>query len=472
MKFNFRRSRKSVKLAELPQSSGLQPKPKPLYLKLRKHQRTALKFALGQPGTAMILAPRMGKTWVAMALIEQDEPSESLLVVPLTNKLSTWRRLLLRHLPQYAVCLTLEEYRKESFPKIYLTHYEAIPAEIKKLRKIKWGLVCYDEAQRLKGRSTGQSRHAMKFDYVPRRLALSGTPIDGEELEMFGLMRFVDSRALGKRWTDFDHHFLVSGGFMGKEKSFKESERKLFEQRLRPFVLCMTREEADIAEARIINRPVIMLDAQRAHYDEMSDDWLTEINGAGVSSKLEITKRVKLQQITSGFITDDESVLHRIKGAKERELRKLLLDHIEPPAVIFCQYLQDVELCEKICREFSDSVAILTGAVKDKPRSKNRTNLLQSFQRGEIDYLVAQQKTGGVGVDMYRARNAVVYSHTESWIDFDQMRSRMDYPDLPAARIYLIFCKNTIDNLKRIAVMSKQSISEVLLMKLKPGEKP
>lgn len=407
-----------------------------------------------------------------MAMIEQDEPDEALLVVPLTNKLSTWRRLLLRYLPQYAVCLTLEEYRKEESPKIYLTHYEAIPGEIKKLRKMKWRFVCYDEAQRLKSRGTGQSRHAMKFDYVPRRLALSGTPIDGEELEMFGLMRFVDNRALGKKWTDFDSHFLVSGGFMGKEKSFRESERELFEDRLRPFVLRMTRDEADIEEAELHWLPVRMTDVQQRHYDEMSEDWLTEVNGAGVSSKLEITKRVKLQQITSGFITDDEDVLHRIKGAKERELRRLLANVIEPPAVIFCQYLPDVELCERVCREFSSNVATLTGTLKDKPRSKNRTNLLQSFQRGEVDYLVAQQKTGGVGVDMYRARNAVVYSHTESWIDFDQMRSRMDYPDLPAAKIYLIFCKSTIDNLKRLAVLSKQSISEVLLRELKPGEKP
>jgi hypothetical protein len=72
--------------------------------------------------------------------------------------------------------------------------------------------------------------------------------------------------------------------------------------------------------------------------------------------------------------------------------------------------------------------------------------MLLGFQRGDLDWMVCQQKTGGVGVDLYRARwKFFVYSMGHSFIDYDQMMSRFDFLEQnDAADIYILHAAATV----------------------------
>lgn len=103
----------------------------------------------------------------------------------------------------------------------------------------------------------------------------------------------------------------------------------------------------------------------------------------------------------------------------------------------------------------------LYGKVKDIKTDPRRTNILLNFQKGKYDWMVCQQKTGGVGVDLYRARRFFVYSMGHSYIDFDQMISRGDFIEQKErAKFFLLAVKSSIDTDIIDSVKRKKSITE------------
>lgn len=439
-----------------------------MYERLRDYQKSAVAFALTQRGVGLFCDPRTGKTWIALAIAEQLEPQDILAVVPLTNKFSTWAKWIREFLPEYELCTTLEEFKAARNKKrFFLAHYEQLPGLAKKLQRVKWGLVILDESQRIKARASGQSRNLRRFRHVEHRVALSGTPMDDSEIDLWGQMRFIEPTALSERWSDFDERFLTRTGFMGYGRKFRSDRKEEFYQSIKPYCLRVTRDVADIPEPTLHWCEVNLFGRQRRIYDDLEQDWLVTIDRIRIEAAMEITKRVKLQQIVNGFIFDEDKGVYEVGRAKLRKLRYLLTRRLTQPAVIFCQYLPEVDMIREECLKFSSRVAVLTGAVKDKGKRRARTDLLEAFQRGEIDYLICQQKTGGVGIDLFRARNGVMFSFNESWIDFDQTKSRMDLPGVEPPDLFLIVARNTIDDAKREAVMFKRTLTEVVLNKFK-----
>jgi hypothetical protein len=111
--------------------------------------------------------------------------------------------------------------------------------------------------------------------------------------------------------------------------------------------------------------------------------------------------------------------------------------------------------------------AKLWGKVKDVKRDKRRTNMLLAFQQGKLNWMVCQQRTGGVGVDLYRARKAFVYSMGHSFIDYDQMLSRLDFIEQnEPADFFLLMVRKSIDTDIATAVKRKKSITEAFYDRL------
>src|SRR5690606_25500431 len=122
-------------------------------------------------------------------------------------------------------------------------------------------------------------------------------------------------------------------------------------------------------------------------------DMLIDVDDTIITTPLTVTKIGKLQQITGGYVLDEERAIHKVGRAKARALHELLMVEDEKPIVIFCKYKHEVQACVKIAERFYDRVAFLDGSVKDKrykrkPDDLARTKLIQSFQQGHLDVLV------------------------------------------------------------------------------------
>lgn len=465
---------------------------------LKKHQRIGTEAIVSIDGFAALFAQRTGKTWVtgAVLTVERSESRDVLLVGPLTNLESTWGKFLAEKLPWYSVHRDLASYdeHRKKHPEEYrvlLLNPEQVTPIRDKLKRRKWDRFIWDEAQRLKNRSSQSSRDAAMIAKAARkRLALTGTPMDLDPKDLWAIMRFVDRDVLGDVWKDFERDFLVQPSIDLKKKmgviqrkkmllAYQIAKRKApmredmldeYAELISPNVMRISKKDAGLEGAKV---KVIRFDLdpqERRRYDQLEKTMIVRHNGQVIKTPLKITKIGKLQQLTGGHIKDEDGEVHITGTSKRRILRREVLARHKrgKPFVVFCKYVFEVHRIHRMLERMGmGKGASLWGKVKDVKKDKRRTNMLLAFQRGELDWMVCQQRTGGVGIDLYRSRLFFVYSMGHSFIDFDQMLSRGDFLEQnEPAEFFLLAARTSIDTDIVSAVRKKQSITELFYDRL------
>lgn len=468
----------------------------PWLKQLKKHQRRGTEAIVSTNGFAALFAQRTGKTWVtgAALCVLKSESQEVLLVGLKTNLKSTWVKFLNEKLPWYSVHLDLKSYdeHKKKYPNAYrvlLVNREKLKPIKGRLIRRKWDWLIWDEAQVLKNRTSQASRDAYQIARsAKRRLALTGTPMDLDPKDLWAIMRFIAPQVLGETWKDFEKEFLKEPsidmnkkmGIVQRKKMMlayqiakrkapvKKSKLKKLAKLISPHVMRISKADAGMTSANI-HKVIFNLDEEEnKKYRKLEKTMVVKQGGVTIKTPLKITQIGKLQQITGGHIKDEEGEVHRVGTSKRRQLRKLINENIDgafgtyEPFVIFCKYVWEVHMLERMMLRMGfPRVAKLWGKVKDIKTDPRRTNMLLAFQRGEIDVIICQQRTGGVGVDLYRARKAFVYSFGHSFIDWDQMISRLDFLEQnEPADIFILLADFTIDIDIVSGVERKQSITE------------
>lgn len=475
------RSKSSANIA-VPEEwlASFVPKEKPLpwFTQLLPTQERGVTAGLSQDGYALFFEQRTGKTWVAGAIIHRRQPHNLLVCGIKTNMKTTWETFFTAKLPYYKIFWDLSSMQahQRAFKKAWghfdfcalITNYEQLPKVIQRARK--WfdeGMVVFDEGQRLKSRSTKSSRMARFLRNVKYRLLLSGTPMNDSPIDMWALMRFIEIDVFGENWGEFKRDWTRPGGFKGKQPIFRDHLGKRFAKMCQPYCMSLSQEEAGMERAKM-NWQKIKLDPQQAlYYNKLEKKMVVKIRGTKIKTPLAITNINKLQQMTGGWVYDEDKTIHKVGRAKESHLRKWLLAQ-DGPVVIFCKFKPDLDICARVARQNFDRVAVLDGSVKDTPNHPRRSQLLYAFQAGQIDVLICQQKTGGVGVDLYLARRAYVYSCGHSFIDFEQMAARLTWLGQKEPADFTIpYAPGTIDQDIRIAIKENRSVTSVTLDRLR-----
>lgn len=400
-----------------------------------------------------------------MGLIESLDCGDILIIVPFINIDTTWLKNLNEQLPQWHVEKNWDQFKKlKNNRRIFLIHYEGLRPHIKKVQQFKWSLVVFDESQRLKKRSTIQSRLGLKLNNQSRRVALSGTPMDGDPIDLWAQFRFVEPQALGEKWSIFENQYLMRTGYMGYQRVFRPEKHNQFLKIIQPYSLRINKRDVLPGPApEVIIAPVCLLGSQASLYHTLERDMISSFGNSKITSSLKITLINKLQQITGGFVIDDEGNTISVGNAKLRKLQ-VLVKKLEKPIVIFCRFRAEIDaIHQKLSLSFS-RVETIHGGIKNQLRS----HIQNDFQGGLVDILICQLKTGGVGIDLFRSHNAVFYSMSHSYIDFDQAISRLDRRGQKnKVNIFLIKAVNTIDEDLSKAITSKSSISGMILNRLK-----
>lgn len=482
-------------------SSGLQEKlflpSTTVWEALDTYQRAAVEFSLTAKTAGLFFEQGTGKTYITGGIVERlvneyRAEFQALIVVPLTNIESTWTAFFLKNLPHVSVARSVEELATLPRPRVLLVHYEMMPKLVTQYKKfmramLRWHLIVYDESQRLKSRQSITSRTAYKLhDAAAYKVILSGTPMDEEPADLWAQLRFLNCEILGDRWKDFEDKFFepievpdlrgVRRGSWRWHKLMREigiakSRRKFnadmvpeFVRLLKPWVRRLVKSDVlDLPPLTYLHEDCVLRGEQRRLYNEVRDTLVA--TGMDLTAPLKVTQLTKLQQITGGIVIDDHGKKHNVGRAKTRRLRVILrrLTHREK-VVIFARYVAEVEAIASECREMGRSVATITGATPKNDRGK----IVGEFQKGRLQTIVSQIKTGGVGIDLFASCHLIVYSPTYSYIDFDQAIARVHRRgQTRKVFIHLLRAKETVDEYVYASLVRKDRRTKVVLNQLK-----
>jgi SNF2 family DNA or RNA helicase len=420
-------------------------------------QRKAFKFIIARPSTALFSTQGTGKTFIAMALLEHLQPKLALVVAPLTSLDTTWSPRLATlgmHIER-----NLRFMHRDPSPTIVLTNPEQLRSSAKRLARLPWDVVIWDESQNTKDRTSANARAARRFRFAKHRLALSGTPIDESPIDVWSQMRFVDCGVFGEDWKDFAEEFCTRGGWMGNEWIFRTKKLPDFLKRLENHIFRLTKDFMKLKPITFTPIPIEMFGRQERLYNEMLRDDMIRINGTVIAAANRGVRDVKLAQIAGGFVLDEDGIAHRTGMAKERKF-KYLLPQLTPPIVVFCQYLHEVEAVKTILDLHFKRTAVLRGSVK----GDDRTRILNEFQSNRLDAIVCQTRTGGVSIEFTASSTLVLYSINYSYIDFEQIIARLHRGGQDRqVNVFSLYCINTIDEEKISAIQRKsETVTEVV----------
>lgn len=235
---------------------------------LRPYQKVGVKWleTLYEHGLGGVLADDMGlgktlETLVFIGLLKNELPS--LVIVP-KSVLFNWGEEAHRFIPELETRLIegSKEHRraaiesmKEAKKRLYIISYETLRNDISLLEKIRFDAIIADEAQSIKNAYALRSRavRSLKGNF---RLALTGTPIENGEADLWSIFDFVLPGYL-RNLDIFKTVYVMAGD--------QKKARERLATRIAPFLL--RRKKEDVLEdlpPKTVERLSVPLDSQSA----------------------------------------------------------------------------------------------------------------------------------------------------------------------------------------------------------------
>lgn len=433
------------------------------FLSILKHyQITGTKWllALHESKFGGCLADDMGlgKTIQTIAYLSdlRMDNSTSLIVAPKTL-LSNWEREFMRFSPTTNVLIYhgVNRFIPKNFPKIILTTYGTLLNDIEILKKHTFTNLIVDEAQFIKNPNAKKHR-AIKLIKAETRIILTGTPIENNIKEYWGLMKFINPQ-----------FFRSIDPLKKSTNCFKEIEtvRKLTS----PFLLRRTKQDilVDFPEKNIQTIYCEMEGSQSELYNMMLKSIQYELASKG--SRFEVKTG---DIVLKGLLCLQEICCH--PQLLDRELNPLncnksikfdllleLLDRLQGAGhkiVVFSRFTRMLKIIEAQLREKNSTYFYLDG------KTDNRIDIVDKFEGSEEGVFLISLTAGGTGLNLTSADTVIIYDPWWNPAVEEQAQDRVyRIGQTKNVTVYKLIVSDTIEEKVQLLQKKKIELSDQLL---------
>jgi non-specific serine/threonine protein kinase len=362
-----------------------------------------------------ILADEMGlgKTVQTLALLqkvyEDGATLPSLIVVP-TTPLFNWQKEIERFTPNLNVMVYAGADRKflqEEFAEhqIILTSYAILRRDIETLTKQEFLYVVLDESQNIKN-SISVNAHAARALNARHRLALSGTPVENNLMELWSQFAFINPRMLGSERT-FAENFAKPIERFGDEQTSASLKQLIF-----PFLLRRTKEiVATELPPKVESTVYCDMDVEQKRAYEywrqyFRESILKSIESVGFQrSKIKVLEGLmRLRQVCCHPRLVDSN--YAGTAGKFEAFIEMLDDILAEghKVLVFSQFVKMLDVLRRHCDKENIVYEYLDGS------TKNRRERVERFQSDEsVKLFLISLKAGGTGLNLTAADYVIHY---------------------------------------------------------------
>ncbi|NDD91202.1 DEAD/DEAH box helicase [bacterium] len=409
--------------------SKISPLPKVKYgFDLREYQQNGLSWmwSLYQRGLSALLADDMGlgKTHQVLAFLSsiyrgKDRPRQATLVVAPTSVVAAWSHKLHKYptgLRWYVFHGTNRKLPPDGEVDIILTTYGLLQREAA-LRDRDWHSIILDEAQAIKNATTISSRasRALKSTF---RVAMTGTPVENQSVDLWSVMEFLLPGYMGSL-PRFKRLY-------GSDREGPSEDQALALRRLiQPFLLRRTKsqvltelpektEEVLACEMTAVQKKVYKAYLTGSEADKVRDELKSgkKIDYANVLALLTRLKQVcdhpELTELTSGKVKKLKKIDPMDSGkweAFEEIVTEALGSNLK--VVVFTQYLGMMDLIAEFLKKKKIGYTDLRGDTPDRGKRIERF-----AEDPDCHVFICSLLAGGLGIDLTAASVCV---HFDRW---------------------------------------------------------
>lgn len=281
---------------------------------------------------------------------------------------------------------------------VYMTSYQVMQRDVQKLMGIEFDYLILDESQAIKNPST-KTHKAARLLKARKRLAMTGTPVENNLLDLWAQMDFLNPGFLGKK-KFFQEHFQRPI----QDKKNKERSASL-KSLVQPFYLRRTKEVVlkDLPPKQDLVTWVTMGKDQQKLYDQTRDHYRKELmeqmeeEGADKTRINVLQGLLRLRQIACDPRLQDQDT--KVSSAKMNLLiEKLEEDVLENhKALVFSQFTSLLKIAGKELEKKGFKYTYLDGATHD------REAVVNEFDQEDCRIFLISLKAGGVGLNLTQA---------------------------------------------------------------------
>lgn len=463
-------------LQQLKDFKGIEPVavPAALNASLRAYQQDGLNWLafLHRYGLGGILADDMGlgKTLQALAFLqhlkEQNLLDKPALIVAPTSLTGNWLHEIQRFAPDLSVTLIHGAARAASFASVpasdvVITTYPLLPRDITWYQTLDFSILILDEAQAIKNPSTKVAQCVRQLN-SGMRICLTGTPLENHLGELWAIMDFVLPGLLsGQR--QFQRHYRHP-----VERDADHSRQQALARRVAPFMLRRTKTQVvkELPPKTEIVQYVELEGKQRALYEGIRVGMEKRIRDLVASQGMQrshiqfLDALLKLRQACI-----DPRLVKLEKAATVREHAKMdwLTENLPQlleegrHVLIFSQFTELLALIEAELRQYHIDYVKLTG------QTRKRQEVIDRFQRGEVQVFLISLKAGGSGLNLTAAD---VVIHMDPWWNPAVENQATDRAyrigqDKPVF-VYKLVAANTVEERIQQMQLRKQALADNL----------
>lgn len=423
--------------------------PKELKANLREYQVKGYNWlrTIENLGFGGILADDMGlgKTIQTITLLLSNKNKKSLIITP-TSVVYNWKS----EFEKFADTLNVgvihgsvsernkvkDDYKEYD---VLLTTYGTLRSDYKWYEDKKFDFCIIDEAQNIKNKKSKVS-DLVKSIKANCKLALTGTPIENNLLELWSIFDFI-----------MPGYLYNEERFKGKFLSGDDESLKELKELISPFILRRLKEDVlDELPDKIEKEYLIpMTFSQKQIYNSYMKE---------VKKKIKENKKIKDNKIVIlSYLTKlrqlclDPSLLiddFKEESAKIKAVKEIIKETIDSnkKIIIFSQFTSVLKKIGNKLEEDDINYLYLDGSIK----AKERINLVDEFNNRDKNIFLISLKAGGVGLNL---TSASVVVHFDPWWN-------PAVQDQATDRAHRIGQKNIVEVIKLI---SKDTIEEKII---------
>ena len=278
-------------------------------------------------------------------------------------------------------------------------------------------LMVVDESTTIKNPSSKRTKAIVTLGkHATYRRILTGSPVTKSPLDLYSQCAFLSDELLD--YTSFyafrnRYAHMIERNFGGRRVQIVGSYQRLeeLEQILKKFSYRVMKEDClDLPDKIYVKRNVDLTDEQTKAYATMKSAALALLKGKMATAPHVLTQMMRLHQITCGHLKNDDGTITDLKNNRLNELLDVL-DEIEGKAIIWANYIHDIEHITKAIKKKygDDSIIQYYGAIKAEQRQKN----IKTFQdpKSKAKFFIGNPQTGGYGITLTAANNVIYYSN-------------------------------------------------------------
>jgi len=439
-----------------------------------QNQVKTVKFMLANKRGFILSTMGTGKTlsclWFCDLLYVNTKITKVLIVAPLSTLQSVWADEIFFNflgVPFTILHGSKQERikRLDSGALYYIINHDGIKVIEQELRDKRFDVIIIDELTAYKNARSDRTKCMKRIadgskTKQPAVYGLTGSITANSPLDAFGQARTVNPNnpKLPKYYGRF-RDLLTT-----KFDEFTYIPRLGWENILKPMLypsIRFTMDECiDLPPIVYETRQCDMTKEQTRVYKDLKNDYIAQYNDGLITAANAGVKVLKLLQVSCGAVIDKEGTVQEFSKSPKLKIIQEVHEQLDrKKLIIFVLFKASIKQVEEFLKSKKISCGVISGDIPMKKRSQ----VFDSFQRGDLEVIIIQPSAAAHGLTLTAASTVIWYTPVPSNEIYIQANARVRRPGQKYRQLVIRLESSPVERKMYKALDNKDKMSNTLL---------